>query len=751
MERLSHYQIVEKLGEGGMGVVYKARDTRLDRFVAIKVISSDLKTDPDRRHRFVQEAKAASALNHPGIITVHEIASEGDVDFIVMELVPGRTLDAVIPRKGMRVRDALSVAVEIADALAAAHAAGIVHRDLKPANLMVSESGRAKVLDFGLAKLRAHDGPAREDEPTERVKTREGTILGTCAYMSPEQAEGRSLDFRTDIFSFGLVLYEMLTGQSAFRRDSKVATLAAILREEPKPPRELTDEVPPELERVVLRCLRKDPARRFQTMADLKVALAELKEESDSGKLSGALRPAERTQPRRRFRLAVAAAASAVVAVGAGAVLLRLVPRAGGRGPEVTPPVPLTSFTGRVASPALSPDGDQVAFVWNGERQESFDLYLKLVGPGAPIRLTSDPRPESSPAWSPDGRQIAFLRSGPARSEVVVIPALGGPERTVAEAAVLNLGLAWSPDGRSLLVARAEAQGTPAGIFAVSVGAGTMKRLTRPPAGAWAGDISPALSPDGRTLAFARSLTRSNSEIYVVPLSESLDVEGEPRRLTFETKSSGEPVFTPDGQRIVFSSVVRWPRIGLRRQPDGDPGLGLRREGRMGARHRGGRVGHLLPAGEARLPALAPGREHLAAAHGERQGRRPGALHRLHAAGHRPAVLRRREADHLRLGPVRPARGVDLRGGRLRTRPADVAARDHDLRGPLVPGRPAGRVPLERGRPDGALPHDAERNHPSAADERPGPRQRAALLARREVDLLRLESRGRVPGLEDAG
>ncbi len=487
---------------------------------------------------------------------MHEIASEGDVDFIVMELVPGRTLDALIPRKGMRVRDALSVAVEIADALAAAHAAGIIHRDLKPANLMVSESGRAKVLDFGLAKLRDHDGPVREDEPTERVKTREGTILGTCAYMSPEQAEGRRLDSRSDIFSFGVVLYEMLTGQSAFRRDSKVATLAAILREEPKPLRELTDEVPPELERVVLRCLRKDPARRFQTMADLKVALAELKEESDSGKLSGALRPAGGRKPRRRVGLAVAAA-SVVVAVGAGVVLLRLVPRAGGQGPQVTPPVPLTSFPGRVASPALSPDGDQVAFVWNGEKQESFDLYLKLVGPGAPIRLTNDPRPESSPAWSPDGRQIAFIRADATRSEVIVIPALGGSERTVAAAAVLNLGLAWSPDGQSLVVASSEAKGTPAGIFAVSVGAGTMKRLTRPPAGAWSGDVSPALSPDGRTLAFARSLTRSNSEIYVVPLSESLDVEGEPRRLTFESKASGQPVFTPDGKRIVFSSGGR--------------------------------------------------------------------------------------------------------------------------------------------------------------------------------------------------
>ncbi len=553
MERLSHYEILEKLGEGGMGVVYKARDTRLDRFVALKVISPDPKADPDRRHRFVLEAKAASALNHPGIVTVHEIAREGDVDFIVMEHVPGRTLDQLIPRDGMRVRDALACGVQIADALAAAHAAGIVHRDLKPANLMITEAGRVKVLDFGLAKLREH-GPVSEDDPTERVKTKEGTILGTCAYMSPEQAEGRTVDPRSDIFSFGLVLYEMLTGQRAFRRDSKIATLAAILREDPAPPRERNEEVPPELERIVLRCLRKDPARRFQTMADLKVALAELKEESDSGKLAGGSRSPE---GRRHRRMPGVALAAGVLALGAGVVLLRHSSRAGSRGEQVTPAVPLTSFAGRVFDPALSPDGNEVAFVWSGEKQASFDLYLKLVGPGTPIRLTNEPGRESSPAWSPDGRQIAFLRSGPSRSSLVVIPALGGPERTVVEAEGLGLGLAWSPDGQSLFVARGDAPGKPAGIFVVSVGAGTMRRLTTPPAEAWSGDISPALSPDGRTLAFARSLTRSNSNIYVVPLSEGLEATGEPRRLTFEERASGDPVFSQDGTKIIFSAGGR--------------------------------------------------------------------------------------------------------------------------------------------------------------------------------------------------
>ncbi len=307
---ISHYQILEKLGEGGMGVVYKARDTHLDRFVAIKVLPPEKVADPERKRRFVQEAKAASALNHPNIITVYDIDQQDGVDYIAMEHVQGKTLDELIGRKGLKLGEALKYGVQIADALSRAHAAGIIHRDLKPGNIMVDEHGLVKVLDFGLAKL-TETAPLGEDEPTRTMRpaTEEGTIVGTVSYMSPEQAEGKPLDARSDIFSFGAVLYEMVTGQRAFKGDTKVSTLAAIIHKEPEP---LAAEIPQELSRVITRCLRKDPARRFQHMGDVKVELEDLKEESESGKLGGV--PASGRKRSRRWWWAAATAAALLLA-----------------------------------------------------------------------------------------------------------------------------------------------------------------------------------------------------------------------------------------------------------------------------------------------------------------------------------------------------------------------------------------------------------------------------------------------------
>ena len=260
---ISHYSILEKLGEGGMGVVYKARDARLDRFVAIKVLPADKIADPERKQRFVQEAKAASSLNHPNIITIYDIGQADGVDFISMECVSGKALDRLIPRHGMRLKEALKSAVQIADALARAHAAGIVHRDLKPGNIMVNEHGLVKVLDFGLAKL-TEATPAGGDEPTRTMRptTEEGKIVGTVSYMSPEQAEGKKVDARSDIFSFGAVLYEMVTGTQAFHGDTKASTLAAILKDNPRPASQLVEGLPREVERLISRCLRKEIKRQ---------------------------------------------------------------------------------------------------------------------------------------------------------------------------------------------------------------------------------------------------------------------------------------------------------------------------------------------------------------------------------------------------------------------------------------------------------------------------------------------------------
>jgi serine/threonine protein kinase len=312
-----HYEIIETLGRGGMGVVYKARDTHLDRFAAIKVLPSEKVADSERKRRFVQEAKAASALNHPNIVHIYDIAEADGIQFIAMEFVPGKTLDQMIGRKGLRIGDVFKYAVQIADALAQAHAAGIIHRDLKPSNIIVTENGLVKILDFGLAKLletaTGDFGETATVKAPEGPGTEEGTILGTTADMSPEQAEGKKVDARSDIFSFGSVLYEMVTGRRAFHGDSKLSTLSAILKDDPKPLSSIMPDAPRDLEKIINRCLRKDAERRFQTMADLKVALAELKEESDSGKSAAAV-----VQPRarrRRFVWSLGAAAAAVAVV----------------------------------------------------------------------------------------------------------------------------------------------------------------------------------------------------------------------------------------------------------------------------------------------------------------------------------------------------------------------------------------------------------------------------------------------------
>src|SRR4051794_31165233 len=237
--RLGPYEVLSLLGAGGMGEVYRARDPRLDREVAIKVLPADRLADEDRRRRFVQEAKAASALNHPHIITIHEIESADDNDFIVMEYVRGKSLDALIPPQGMRLNEALRIAIAVADALAAAHARGIIHRDLKPANVIVGTDGAVKVLDFGLAKLTAEADTPEEDSPTRTshaLVSAPGTIAGTAAYMAPEQATGRTVDARADIFSFGAMLYEMVTGSRAFPGASAAETLEAVIRAQPKPP-----------------------------------------------------------------------------------------------------------------------------------------------------------------------------------------------------------------------------------------------------------------------------------------------------------------------------------------------------------------------------------------------------------------------------------------------------------------------------------------------------------------------------------
>jgi serine/threonine-protein kinase len=303
-KKILHYQLIEKIGAGGMGEIYKAEDSRLNRMVAVKILSPGMSTDPERKRRFFQEAQAASALNHPNIITLYDIVSEGDMQCIVMEYIAGKTLRDLTPAGGLPPAQALQYAAQIASALTVAHSAGLIHRDLKPSNIMVTTSGLIKVLDFGLAKWvdTGMSGQGGDQSTLETALTREGSIIGTVSYMSPEQAEGKRVDARSDIFSYGSVLYEMLTGTRAFEGRSGISTLSAILRDDVKPIYETAPDTPPVLEQIVIRCLPKDPAMRWQSMKEIEGALLTLQRQLDpeghfaspipSGAMSGVSAPA---------------------------------------------------------------------------------------------------------------------------------------------------------------------------------------------------------------------------------------------------------------------------------------------------------------------------------------------------------------------------------------------------------------------------------------------------------------------------
>ena len=372
---IHQYQFTEKLGAGGMGEIYKAHDTRLNRIVAIKVLPAAKSGDPERRQRFLQEAQAASGLNHPSIITIHDVLSEGDTEFMVMEYVAGKTLNDVIPKGGLRVPQALKYALQMADALNAAHTAGIVHRDLKPANVMVTEGGLVKILDFGLAKL-TDRAPVSLDDRTQTIATApltiEGSILGTVSYMSPEQAQGRKVDTRSDIFSFGVVLYEMLTGRRAFEGESSLSTLSAILRDEVKPMSEVAPDVPPPLETLLKRCLRKEPEDRCQSMREVQIALSALKRDSDSGSLyttrvappPAAVKPVVAEKKPSGKMAVIGVVAAVVVLGGAGAFFFARkhatpppVARVQVETPAPEPAVQTPAPEPAPAAPAAAPDG----------------------------------------------------------------------------------------------------------------------------------------------------------------------------------------------------------------------------------------------------------------------------------------------------------------------------------------------------------------------------------------------------------
>jgi len=553
---IAHFEITGELGQGGMGSVYKARDQHLDRTVALKVLLPEKVNDPDRRRRFVQEAKAASALNHPNIVHIYDINEADGVLFIAMEYVAGKTLGQIIPKKGMPLSDALRYAAQIAGALAAAHAAGIVHRDLKPANIMVTEQGAVKLLDFGLAKLLERG--ASESDATETLaeveRTLEGTIVGTAAFMSPEQAEGKPLDGRSDIFSFGAVLYEMITGQRAFQGPTRLSTLSSVLRDEPKPPGEIREEMPDELGRIIARCLRKEPGRRFQHMSDLAVALEEVKEESEAGQRTVA-------EPKRRPARRWALMAAAVLILAAGAAAWRFGWLASGRvAPGAVQATQLTISPGLSTGASLSPDGASMAFSSN--RSGRFEVYVRSSGPrGSERQITSDGQQNIEPSWSPDGQTIAY--HSVAGHGIWTVPASGSD--SPHQLAPFGSSPLWSPDGRQVAFRSSSpndlawfdwGSGGESTIFTVDADGSHLHQVTvaRNPAGQHA---DPSWSPDGKHLIFA-SLGPMGARFSINTLWMVDPASGESRQIaTGNLVNQVSPVMTPDGRTVYFGAAAK--------------------------------------------------------------------------------------------------------------------------------------------------------------------------------------------------
>ena len=563
---LGAYRIVSLLGAGGMGKVYLAKDTRLGRTVAVKVLAHEKVADAERKRRFLQEARAASALNHPNIVTLYDIASDSGIDFLVMEYIEGESLHKRIPRRGLPINQALSYATQIVSALAAAHAAGIVHRDIKPANVVVTGNGQVKVLDFGLAKLSEALESSDPDAPTEATRTQKGVVLGTAAYMSPEQASGKPVDARSDIFAVGVVLYEMLTGVRAFDRGSVLATLGAVMYEEPAPLGEIVKTATPELSRIVERCLRKDPDRRIQTMADLKVALGELQEAPKSSGTATVILD----KPRRRWVPLVAVSLVAVAAASAIFLLTR----------SETPPAalaavvkPLTSVNGWEVGPSWSPDGAMVVFGNNANG--NMDLFMMPSAGGEPVPLTNTPYDEVMPRWSPDFKYLAYVADPGTGAKVYLKPPLGvGGERLLAEAGLPTLDPfasslpvlgtnPWSNDSQQLLYSRVTDSGGSA-VWRIDVATKQQTQLTFPEPGGR--DNGATWSFDGTRIAF-NGRRAGRFGLWTIPAAG-----GEPSFVTEE--SQGAAAWSADSNRLVFIS----DRTGFRNVWEIDVVLGSLRQ-----------------------------------------------------------------------------------------------------------------------------------------------------------------------------
>jgi Tol biopolymer transport system component len=547
--RLGPYEILAPLGAGGMGEVYKARDTRLARDVAVKVLPEEFLEGKDGRARFEREARLLAALNHPNIAAIYSFeeipGSSGSSGrhLLIQELLDGETLRQRLAEGPLPVRKAVDLARQIAEGLAAAHERGIVHRDLKPENIFVTREARAKILDFGLAKEVGREAPSSETHsPTVARQTEPGTVMGTVGYMSPEQVRGLPADARSDLFSFGAVLYEMLTGRRAFQKETAAETMTAILREDPPDLASEGAPVSPTLERIVRHCLEKVPEERFRSAHDLAFALEAVSGSSSTS--SGAALPAPQVAPSRRAMLAFALLAAGVLT---GFFLDRILHRSPTSGPVAIRPI---TSSGRDAEPAVSPDGKTIAFSSNRDGKPR--IWLKQLPGGQEVALTSGE--DHSPRFSPDGAQLLFTRQHPGagidHADLFRVPILGGEPRKL----IPDVGDAdFSPDGRQIAFTRNSSQPgvLAAELLVVATDGGEPRRLAR-----FEQHIlyAPRFHPNGRSVVVT-SIRFGTSGVQL----EIVDLDGKKVRTLEPPPSLGgasSAAWLADGSEIVYSQAL---------------------------------------------------------------------------------------------------------------------------------------------------------------------------------------------------